>query len=104
MKANGNFFNTNSKYKENKQMINAVSDRIFIRLEPDNTTTSGGIILVDDYHHTRNIGVVESIGSLVTSVKVGDKVLFHHFDDLPTPEEDLVVVRENSILGVYEDE
>ncbi|MBE6467056.1 MAG: co-chaperone GroES [Alphaproteobacteria bacterium] len=98
------FFNTNSQYKENKQMINAVADRIFIRLAPDTTATSGGIILVDDYHRTRNIGVVESIGDLVTSVKVGDKVLFHQFDELPTPDDDLVVVRENSILGVYEDE
>ena len=85
-------------------MINAVSDRIFIRLEPECSTSSGGIILVDDYHHTINIGVVESIGSLVNSVKIGDKVLFHKFDELPTHDADLVVVRENSILGVYEDE
>lgn len=85
-------------------MINAVSDRVFIRLEPEATATSGGIILVDDYHHTRNIGEVESVGSLVTSVKKGDKVLFHRFDELPTHDADLVVVRENSILGVYENE
>ena len=85
-------------------MINAVSDRVFIRLEPDNTVTSGGIILVDDYHHSRNVGVIESIGNLVNSVRVGDKVLFHRFDELPTHDNDLVVVRENSILGVYEDE
>ena len=85
-------------------MINALSDRVFIRLEPDNTTTTGGIILVDDYHHCRNVGVVESLGNLVTSVKVGDKVLFHKFDELSTPDPNLVVVRENSILGVYEDE
>lgn len=85
-------------------MVKAISDRIFIRLEPENTATSGGIILVEDYHHTRNIGVVESVGSLVSSVKAGDKVLFHKFDELPTPDADLVVVRENSILGVYEDE
>ena len=85
-------------------MINAVADRIFIRLVPDDITTSGGIILVDNYHRVRNIGVVESIGNSVNSVKVGEKVLFHQFDELPTPDDDLVVVRENSILGVYEDE
>ena len=85
-------------------MISAINDRVFIRLEPENTATLGGIILVDDYHHTRNIGVVESIGNSVTSVKEGDKVLFHQFDELPTPDADLVVVRENSILGVYENE
>lgn len=85
-------------------MIKAISDRVFIQLEPENTTSSGGIILVDDYHHTRNVGVIKSIGKEVTSVKVGDKVLFHNFDELSTPDSDLVVVRESSILGVYEDE
>ena len=85
-------------------MIKAVADRVFIRLIPDNTATSGGIILIDDYHHSENIGVVESIGDQVTSVKKGDKVLFHQFDELPTFDSDVVVVRENSILGVYEDE
>jgi len=40
----------------------------------------------------------------VHSVKVGDRVFFHIFDDLPGPSEDIVVVRENSILGVIEDE
>ena len=85
-------------------MINAISDRVFIRLDVEDTATLGGIILIDDYHHTRNVGVVESIGSSVTSVKVGDRVLFHQFDELPTPDTDLVVVRENSILGVYENE
>ena len=85
-------------------MIKAVADRVFIRLAHDNAITSGGIILADDYHHTRNVGVIESIGDLVTSVKIGDKVLFHQFDELETPDDNLVVVRENSILGVYEDE
>ena len=85
-------------------MITPVSDRIFIRLEPDNDITSGGIILVDDYHKTRNIGQVEAVGPLVTSVKEGDKVLFHIFDELPTPDPNIVVARENSILGVFEDD
>lgn len=85
-------------------MLKAISDRIFIRLLPDNTASSGGIILPDDYHHSRNIGIVKSIGTQVSSVKVGDKVLFHIFDDLPTPDADIVVVRENSILGVFENE
>ena len=47
---------------------------------------------------------VESIGEDVKSVKVGDKVLFHIWDELPTYDPDVVVVRENSLLGVFEDE
>lgn len=78
-------------------------DRVFIRLEKEEKT-KGGIILADTIENTRNIGIVESIGSDVTSVKIGDKVLFHAFDELPTYDPDVVVVRENSLLGVFEDE
>lgn len=84
-------------------MVNAIMDRVFIRLEKEEKT-KGGIILADTIENTRNIGIVESIGSDVTSVKIGDKVLFHAFDELPTYDPDVVVVRENSILGVFEDE
>ena len=85
-------------------MIKAVTDRVFIRLEPDNAATPGGIILTEDYHRGRTIGRVESTGPDVSSVKKGDKVLFHVFDELPTFDQDIVVVRENSILGVFEDD
>ena len=85
-------------------MIKPITDRIFIRLAPEKETTEGGIIIVDDYHKNRNIGIVEEIGPLVSSVKKGNKVLFHPFDELPTYDSDVVVVKENSILGVFENE
>ena len=85
-------------------MIKAISDRVFIRLDPEKSATDAGIILMDDYHQSRNIGTVESVGSEVSSVKKGDKVLFHMFDELPSNNKEIVVVRENSILGVFEDE
>lgn len=78
-------------------------DRVFIRLEKQETT-KGGIILADTVENPRTIGTVESIGDDVTSVKIGDKVLFHCFDELPTYDPDVVVVRERSLLGVFEDE
>lgn len=31
-------------------------------------------------------------------------MLFHLFDELPTYDKEIVVVRENSLLGVFEDE
>ena len=85
-------------------MIKAISDRVFIRLDPEKSATDAGIILMDDYHQSRNIGTVESVGSEVSSVKKGDIVLFHMFDELPSYDKEVVVVRENSILGVFEDE
>lgn len=84
-------------------MVKAVKDRIFIRLEKEKKT-SGGIILAETIETPRTVGIIESVGNEVTSVKVGDKVLFHVWDDLPTYDPDVVVVRECSILGVYEDE
>lgn len=85
-------------------MVNAVLDRVFIRLEPEEKKTAGGIILTDSHDGERTIGVVESAGPKVDSVKPGDRVLFHVFDELPTYDPDVVVVRESSILGIFEDE
>ena len=85
-------------------MIQAVTDRVFIRLPPEEETSEGGIIISHDGPNERTVGRVISVGNKVKSVKVGDKVLFHIFDDLPSPDKDVVVVRENSILGVFENE
>ena len=85
-------------------MVRAVSDRVFIRLDPKAAATSGGIVFTDDSVPERTIGTVESAGPLVCCVKPGDRVLFHVFDELPTYDPDVVVVRQNSILGVFEDE
>lgn len=77
---------------------NAVSDRIFIRLEQPKAQ-AGGLILTEE--PVRTIGIVESVGPLVHSVQAGDKVLFHVFDELPTYDKDVVVIRENSLLGRF---
>lgn len=80
-------------------MVKAILDRVFIKLEEPK---HNGIIVELD--NERNIGVVLSKGEEVTdSVKVGDKVLFHKWDDLPSPEKDVVVVRESSLLGVFDE-
>ena len=82
-------------------MVKAIEDRVFIKL--DEIEQPQGLILRDDVRNPRNTGVVVSVGPLVKAVKEGEHVLFHVFDDLPTPDKDIVVVREMSILGVYED-
>lgn len=84
-------------------MVNAIMDRVFIRLDTK-TATTGGILLPETIEQRNNVGTVESIGPEVQSVKVGDRVLFHVFDDLPSHDKDVIVVRESSLLGVFEDE
>ena len=85
-------------------MIQALMDRVFVRLPPLQEKSDGGIIFCDEIYKSRTIGEVVSVGENVSSVKVGDKILFHVFDELPTFEKDVVVVRESSILGVFENE
>lgn len=84
-------------------MVKAILDRVFIRLEKKDKVTEGGILLTDNAEEERTIGIVESVGEKVQSVKVGDKVLFHVFDELPTYDPDVVVVRESSLLGIFEE-
>ena len=84
--------------------IKAIADRVFIRVEPKQEKTPGGVLLAVDIEEPRTSGVVESVGEQVKTVKPGERVLLHVFDELETPDENVVVVRENSILGVLCDE
>ena len=47
-----------------------------------------------------NVGQVVAVGEKVTSVTVGDEVMFHPFDELETPDPSLVVIREKSLLAI----
>ncbi len=89
---------------KNKTHCRAVGDRVFIRLDVEKTATDGGIFLPEDYAAERTTGVVESVGAKVRSVHCGDRVLFHVFDELPGYDKGVVVVREASILGVFEND
>ncbi len=80
-------------------MIKAVMDRIFVRVQPQ-THSAGGVILTETESPTR--GIVESVGPLVQCVKPGDDVLFYKWEELPTYDPNVVVIRQASLLGVYE--
>lgn len=73
-------------------------DRVFIK--PDEKKQ--GLIIIQDNDETKT-GVVISKGDEVKSVKVGDRVIFFKWDDLPALD-GLIAVRENSLLGIIEDE
>ena len=51
-----------------------------------------------------NKGIVLSVGPLVSRIRVGDHIVFHQFDELTLPEENKVVIREKSVLAIYEGE
>ena len=79
-------------------MHKAIIDRVFIK--PDENKQ--GLIIIQDNDETKT-GVVVSKGDEVKSVKVGDRVIFFKWDDLPALD-GLIAVRENSLLGIIEDE
>ena len=82
--------------------MKAILDRVLIKLD-EKTKKEGGVLLPDDFEKARTVGKVLSIGPEVKSVDVGQRVIFHAFDELPTIEPEVVAVRENSLLAILED-
>lgn len=83
--------------------MHVIMDRVLIRLEQTKQQTDGGVLLIDELKKRPSIGYVEDVGEKVRSVKKGDKVFFYVFDDLPSLEKNIVVVRERSLLGKIEE-
>lgn len=79
-------------------MLKAIEDRLIIK--PDRLLPSG-LIVIDVEKNIVNQGVVQSIGDKVSLAEIGDHVVFHRFDELPLPQDDLVVIREKSLLGKF---
>lgn len=82
-------------------MLKAVADRIIVKLD---SVAESAILLPDKQKICHNKGIVQSVGPLVTLVKNGDHIVFHPFDELDLPQPDSVVVRESSVLAIYDDE
>lgn len=80
-------------------MLKAIADRIIIKLDEEKSSQ----FLQLNTNTTPNSGIVESVGANVSLVKVGNHVIFHHFDELPLPQKNMVVIREKSLLGIYAD-
>ncbi len=80
-------------------MYKAVNDRIIIKLDESDKSD---FIICDNEQYEKNSGVVISVGENVKSVNKGDHIIFHLFDEIALPEDDLAVVREKSVLARLE--
>lgn len=86
-------------------------DRVLVeRIESGEETTSGGIIIPDAAKEKAQTGIVQAVGTgritpegkvLPCQVKVGDKVFFAKYAGTEAAH-DLLIVREDEILGVFE--
>ena len=85
--------------------LQAIQDRVVIRLDERATETSGGIRLVNPV--TRQQGTVESVGPWVDDVQVGEKVIFTpYWENVAIKDRDdgswLIAVKRGEIAGVLE--
>lgn len=79
-------------------MYRAINDRIIIKFEEKEKTQ---FIINEDFPcHDR--GVVIGVGDKVKSVKAGDCIIFHLFDEIALPKDNLAVIREKSVLAKIE--
>lgn len=93
--------------------LQPLGDRVVLRREESEQTTSGGILLPDTAKNKPARGTVVSVGDGKMSeggkrtplqVKTGDRVLFSSYagDEFKVGDEELLLMREDDILAVIE--
>jgi len=93
--------------------IRPIHDRVLIKRLEEERKTASGIVIPDTAAEKPDTGEVVAVGGgkvtsdgkvLALSVKVGDKVLFGKYSGqtVKVKGEELLVVREDDIMGVIE--
>jgi len=82
-------------------MIQPLSDRILITDEKVEEKTASGLYIPDKAKQKTNFGIVQGIGSDVTTVQVGDKVVYDKYSGSEFEYEGQVVrlVRSDDIIA-----
>jgi len=93
--------------------IRPLHDRVIVRRTEEERTSAGGIVIPDSATEKPAQGEVVAVGNgkildsgevRALDVKAGDKVLFGKFsgNDVKVDGEELLVLREEDIMGVLE--
>ncbi len=93
--------------------IRPLHDRVIVRRMEEETTTAGGIVIPDSATEKPSEGEIVAAGTgkindsgdaRPLDVKVGDKILFGKYSgtEVKVEGEDLIVMREEDIMGVVE--
>lgn len=91
------------------ERIRPLSDRVLVKRVPHEETTTGGIIIPDVAKEKGQTGEILAVGEgrsdgermLPMQVKVGDVVFFGKYAGTEVSS-DLVIIREDEILGIVE--
>ena len=93
--------------------IRPLHDRVIVKRLDEETTSAGGIVLPDSAQEKPSQGEILAVGNgkildngdvRKLDVKVGDRVLFGKYagNEVKVDGEDLIVMREEDIMGVVE--
>jgi chaperonin GroES len=95
-------------------MINAIDNKVILKVENTTETTVGGLIIPDSAASLPDIGVVVAVGPgltaangtlIPTNISVGDKVLFERraAQRVEIEDEEYLVFLSDHILAIVED-
>jgi chaperonin GroES len=81
-----------------------LGDRVFVSYTEELERTAGGIYVPDSAREKPQRGTIEAAGPDVENVKVGDQVLFDKYSGtkIKIDNEDCLILKEEDILGVFE--
>ncbi len=83
-----------------------LGDRVFVTYTEELERTAGGIYVPDSAREKPQRGTVEGAGKDVSTLKVGDQVLFDKYSGtkIKIENDDCLILREEDILGIFVDE
>jgi chaperonin GroES len=81
-----------------------LKDRVFVSYTEEMDKTAGGIYIPEAAKEKPQKGKIESVGSEVKNLKVGDVILFDKYSGskINMDGTDYLIVKEEDILGVFE--
>ena len=79
-----------------------LKERVFVSYAEEGDKTAGGLYLPDTAKEKPQRGKVESVGSEVKDVKVGDVILFDKYSGskINIDGSDYLIIKEEDVLGV----
>ena len=83
--------------------IKPLGERLLVLREEVEEKSSGGIILTESYQEKPNQGEVKAIGDDVTTVKVGDTIVFGKYssnETLQVDDEELIILELKDVKAV----
>ena len=81
-----------------------LKDRVFVSYTEEMEKTAGGIYIPESAKEKPQKGKIESVGSEVKLVKVGDSILFDKYSGskISMDNVDYLILKEEDILGIFE--